>query len=253
METTQFLLRLMLQFSQNLRLIVTQKTGFDESRQNFQIHMTDLVKVGCLIVNGIHTLLHPVIRVCCVHPTKPENATFGRIVSYSRENRSYLYTQGKYYCTFNIVDQIMSKWCLFCRYQAPGSYNEFWKSASNEAADNEMQKKTSHGRGSGGGSNYNKRQKKRKNDFQKSQGEKQDNQKMKKDNENLKVNKTSWCYVDSTRFSSPDLYQKCQMKYCYHFASDVCKLLTFQSISHKRLAQSGFDTNFQGLVIKIKF
>ena len=231
METIKFLLRLMLQFSQNLRLIITQKTGFDESRQNFQIHMTDLVKVGCLIVNGIHTLLHPVIRVCCVHPTKPENATFGRIVSYSRENRSYLYTQGKYCCTFNIVDQIMSKWCLFCRYQAPGSYNEFWKSASNEAADNEMQKKTSHGRGSGGGGNYNKRQKKRKNDFQKSQGEKQDNQKMKKDNENLKVNKTSWCYVDSTRFSSPDLYQKCQMKYCYQFASDVCN---FQGILVQR-------------------
>lgn len=63
METIKFLLRLMLQFSQNLRLIVTQKTGFDESRQHFQIHMTDLVKVGCLIVNGIHTLLHPVISL----------------------------------------------------------------------------------------------------------------------------------------------------------------------------------------------
>ena len=95
METIKFFLRLMLQFSQNLRLIVTQKTGVDESRQHFQIHMTDLVKVGCLIVNGIHTLLHPVIRVCCVHPTKPENTTFGRIVSYSRENRSYFIYPGE--------------------------------------------------------------------------------------------------------------------------------------------------------------
>jgi hypothetical protein len=52
---------------------------------------------------------------------------------------------------------------------------------------------------------------------------------MKKDNENLKVNKTSWCYVESTCFSSPDLYQKCQMKYCYQFASDV-HVCNFQGI-----------------------
>ncbi|XP_052095495.1 ribonuclease P protein subunit p25-like protein [Mytilus californianus] len=74
-------------------------------------------------------------------------------------------------------------------YQAPGSYNAFWK--SEEQNIDKPAKKYSYGRSGTGGDNFKKREKKRKNDFQKSQGEKQDNPKMKKDSQNLKVNQLS--------------------------------------------------------------
>ncbi|XP_063421942.1 ribonuclease P protein subunit p25-like protein isoform X1 [Mytilus trossulus] len=74
-------------------------------------------------------------------------------------------------------------------YQAPGSYNAFWK--SDEQNTDKPAKKYSYGRSGPGGDNFKKREKKRKNDFQKSQGEKQDNPKMKKDSQNLKVNQQS--------------------------------------------------------------
>ncbi|XP_071158323.1 ribonuclease P protein subunit p25-like protein isoform X2 [Mytilus edulis] len=74
-------------------------------------------------------------------------------------------------------------------YQAPGSYNAFWK--SDEQNTDKPAKKYSYGRSGTGGDNFKKREKKRKNDFQKSQGEKQDNPKMKKDSQNLKVNQQS--------------------------------------------------------------
>lgn len=65
-------------------------------------------------------------------------------------------------------------------YQAPGSYNEFWKSESDQT-----QKKSSQGRGNVGGNNFSKNQKKRKNDFQRAQMGKPD--KVRKNSDNTKV------------------------------------------------------------------